>query len=177
MSELDEMRDLFAYHWWANDRLITAVANLSDSELDRDLGSSFPSVRATLGHMLGAERVWLSRWRGEVPREIPNRWGQVAISELRREWADVAAGQAAVLESLEDGGLHGVLEYRDLAGNPLHALMKDMLRHVVNHGTYHRGQVVTMLRQLGKTAPATDLIVYCREVRANPQSAGQEPDG
>lgn len=71
MTRLDELADLFRFNRWAEQRMFEATGKLSDEEMNRDLGNSFPSVRETLLHIVGAEWVWLSRWKGTSPTEYP----------------------------------------------------------------------------------------------------------
>lgn len=156
-------RDLFAYNRWANARILDAAAALDDEALARDLGSSFPSVLATLAHLLAADWVWLRRWKGESPSAVPADWDRSSLAAIRAAWDDVEAERTAFLDGLDDAALTAELSYRDIAGRPWTSRMDDMLRHVVNHSTYHRGQVVTMIRQLGAVPPVTDLVAYYRE--------------
>src|SRR5690606_38104896 len=83
---IDELRDLFAYKRWASHRIVGAAAKLGDEALDRDLGSSFPSVRATLAHVLSAEWVWLSRWKGTSPTGLPGSWDLSTLDAIRARW-------------------------------------------------------------------------------------------
>ena len=163
MTRLDEIRQLYDFNRWANARILDAAAALAPDAFDRDLGSSFPSVRATLAHVLGAEWIWLSRWNGTSPTAQP-AWELDDVSSVRARWTEVEAGQAVFLASLDDDRLDQAIDYRNLAGEPYRSPLWQMLRHVVNHSTYHRGQVTTMLRQLGAAPPATDLILYFRTV-------------
>jgi uncharacterized damage-inducible protein DinB len=163
MTRADEIRDLFAYNRWANLRILDAAAALDDDALARDLGSSFPSVLATIAHLLDADWLWLRRWLGESPTAMPADWDRSSLDALRATWDDIEADRTALLARLDDPALAREVSYRDMAGTPWTSRMDDMLRHVVNHSTYHRGQIVTMLRQLGATPPATDLIAYHRQ--------------
>lgn len=174
MNRLDEIRQLFEFHRWANRRLLEAVAALTEEQFARDLGSSFPSVRDTLVHVLGAEWVWLTRWLGSSPSGTPPEWKRLAYPELLRVWEEMEAQQAAFVDGLTEERLDEVLAYRTLAGAPQESALWQMLRHVVNHGTYHRGQLTTMLRQLGGTPPSTDLIQFYRTV-ATPAGPRTEP--
>jgi uncharacterized damage-inducible protein DinB len=160
---MDEMRDLYAYNRWANRRVLDAAARLSPEQLSRDLGSSFPSVRETLAHVLAAEWVWLTRWRGSSPPGLPESWDLSSLEVVRAQWAEVEADQRAFVEGLDEAALDRVVAYRDTRGTPYENPLGQLLRHVVNHSTYHRGQVITMLRQLGAEAVATDYVVYLRE--------------
>jgi len=160
---IDELRELFAYNRWANHRILDAAAKLSAEALDKDLGSSFPSVRATLAHILSAEWVWLSRWKGTSPTGVPDSWDLSTLDSIRKRWAEVEREQQEFIDALGEDDLRRAVSYRNIKGQPFTSTMAQMLRHVVNHSTYHRGQVVTMLRQLGAEAVSTDLITYYRE--------------
>ena len=166
MTRADEIRELYAFNRWANRRLLEAAAALDDDALARDLGSSFPSVLATLAHIVGADWAWLRRWAGESPRAAPAEWALTSLAAIRERWEEVEAERSAVLAELDDQALEREVDYRNMAGVAYTSRMDEMLRHVVDHSTYHRGQVVTMLRQLGATPPATGLIVFYRERRA-----------
>lgn len=163
MTRAEEFRQLYAYNRWANRRILEAVTGLPDDDLACDLGSSFPSVLATLAHLLAADWVWLRRWYGESPDGVPEEWELSSLEDVRSRWDDVEAERSGLLATLDDAALDRVVDYRTTAGVPYTSRMDEMLRHVVNHSTYHRGQVVTMLRQLGATPPATDLIAFYRE--------------
>lgn len=158
-----EIEELYAYNRWANRRLLDAVSRLGPGEYTRDLGSSFPSIHETLVHILSAEWVWLSRWRGQSPAGIPDSWDVTTFGGLRAQWAEVERDQRAFVSELTEDALGRSIAYRNTKGEPFEQPLARMLRHVVNHSTYHRGQVVTMLRQLGAEATATDLILFCRE--------------
>jgi uncharacterized damage-inducible protein DinB len=162
MNRADEVRDLFGFNRWANHALLDAAATLSDEQYGRDLGSSFPSVRATLEHMGQAEWIWLRRLLGASPPAPPSGWASIVLAELRARWEEVEREQAAYLAQLTEPALDATLSYRTLSGEPYTSHRWQVLRHVVNHSTYHRGQVTTMLRQLGVTPPSTDLIRYYR---------------
>ena len=159
MKRIDEVRELFAYHRWANARMLEAAGMLTDEDFARDLGSSFPSVRATLAHLLSADWIWLERWRGASPTSGPD-WDTGTHAALVVRWGELERAQGAFLDGLGDADLDQVVSYRALNGAPHSNPLSELCRHVVNHGTYHRGQVATLLRQLGVKPPQTDLILY-----------------
>lgn len=171
MATLAELNELYAYNRWANGRILDAAGELAESELRKDLGGSFPSVGATLVHLLAAEWIWVSRWEGVSPSGMPDGWAGGSVEELRRRWKDVEERQQSFLDTLREEDLDRQLDYTNLAGDALRSSIGPMLRHVVNHGSYHRGQVATMLRQLGKAAPSTDLILYYRKELTPPRAA------
>lgn len=159
----NEILDLFAYNRWANERALDAVATLSDEALTRDLGGSFPSVRDTLSHMIGAEWIWLQRWQGTSPSRMPDGWQDQDLAGLRRSYAEIEAEQRVFIEGLSDTDLDHEIHYRTLSGQAHINSMWQLLRHLVNHSSYHRGQIATMMRQLGARPSSTDLILYHRE--------------
>ena len=160
---VDEIRELYAYNRWANHRMLDAASSLSVDAFTRDLGSSFPSVRATLVHILASEWMWLSRWRGESPSGFPEGWGDSTFDALRARWSEVERDQQAFVSELTEEAVGRSVAYRNTRGEPFEQPLAQMLRHVINHSTYHRGQVTTMLRQLGAETVATDLIRFYRE--------------
>lgn len=160
---VEEIQELFAYNRWANRRLLEAAAQLDDDAFTRHLGGSFPTVRDTLAHILGAEWVWLTRWLGDSPTAIPAAWDLSTLLGIRAEWERVERERDAFLAGLDDGALAGVVAYRTMRGEPFAQPLGQLLRHVVNHSSYHRGQVASQLRELGVEVPATDLVVFYRE--------------
>jgi uncharacterized damage-inducible protein DinB len=162
MTALEEIRELFAYHRWANARMLTAAGELDQEAFARDLRSSFASVRDTLTHMISADWIWLERWRGTSPTAGPG-WDVTTHAALLSRWDEVERDQGAFLDGLGEADVERTVPYRTLNGVACETALGELCRHVVNHGTYHRGQVATMLRQLGVKPPQTDLILYYRE--------------
>jgi len=161
----DEARELFAYGVWANGRAFDAVEALAPEQLTTPVASSFPSVRGTLGHVVAAEWVWLRRWLGESPSAMPAWVSDASLAELRVQLAAVEAQRDQYLETLSDSDLARVVEYRTLAGKVCSDPLAGLMRHLVNHSTYHRGQVATQMRHVGLVPPTTDLIEYMRRVK------------
>jgi len=158
---LDQLR----YHYWANQRLLTAILRLNPQQYDQDLGSSFPSIRATLAHLLNAETVWLGRLTGEAlppvtPADIPT------AAAAGQRWAELEAAYIGLLGTLGEAFQGRTLTVRTSKGQEFLHSRAEVLQHLVNHGTYHRGQIATMLRQVGEAPPSTDLILYYRERNA-----------
>jgi uncharacterized damage-inducible protein DinB len=166
---LQELRTLVDYHYWARDRLLDAVDRLSSEQLNENLGNSFPTIRATLVHLYGAERIWCARWAGESPRSMPDLSEFPDLPSIHRAWADQERQIRALLERFGEEGVETVIEYRMANGQPQAQPFWQMLQHLVNHGSYHRGQITTMLRQLEQAPPASmDLIAFYRERNAAP---------
>jgi uncharacterized damage-inducible protein DinB len=159
-----DLRTLLDYHYWARDRVLDAVGALTPEQFTRDLGSSFKSIRDTLVHVYGSEWAWHSRWNGVSPTALLPAEEFPDVETIRRAWTGHELKMRAFLQGLGDDGIDRVFEYKTLAGHPGASPFWQMLQHVVNHGSYHRGQVTTMLRQLGATpAKSLDLIAFYRE--------------
>jgi len=158
--DVSYLRELYAYNRWANGQTLGAAERLTPEQLTRDCHSSFRSVRDTLAHILGAEWIWLERWHGRSPRALLSAGEFSTVGALRERWAEVEAGQQAFLATLTEGALLRRIAYINTKGERWEYAQWQMLAHVVNHSTYHRGQVTTMLRQLGGTPADTDLLTF-----------------
>ena len=166
MSRTTEFRELIAFTRWANELTLDAVMALSADEVTRDLRNSFPSVRDTLVHVMSAEWVWLSRLEGTSPTAMPEKWRTYDRTQIRAEWTELARRLGDFDARLEDADLDRVVDYRAINGQQYSSTVGQILRHLVNHSTYHRGQVTTMLRQLEGKPVTTDLIHYYRTAAA-----------
>jgi uncharacterized damage-inducible protein DinB len=155
---VDYFRRLFTYTEWANGRMLEVVRGLSDEQFTREIVSSFPTIRDTLGHMVFAEWVWLRRWKGENPTSRPDWTTEPSLETLETKLHEVERERTELVDSLTDDDIQRDFPYRNMAGNPYSAPLGEQMAHVVNHATYHRGQLTTMLRQAGATPPSTDLV-------------------
>ncbi len=162
--DLSDLRILLDYHYWARDRVLDAASALMPEQLSRDLGSSFKSVRETLVHIYSAEWAWYSRWQGTSPTSPLPSDQFPDVPAIRQLWIAHEAKMRAYVESLGPAGIARVIEYKTLNGQSGATPLWQMLQHVVNHASYHRGQVTTMLRQLGaQPAKSMDMIAFYRE--------------
>lgn len=167
----DDLKTLLDYHYWACDRALDAASELTPEQFTRDLGSSFRSVRDTLAHTYSAEWAWYQRWHGTSPTAMLPFDQFPDVASLRRAWTAHEQKMRAFLASLSEAGIDRVYDYKTLDGTAASSRLRDMLQHVVNHGSYHRGQVTTMLRQLGaRPAKSMDLIRYYREKASPPRT-------
>jgi uncharacterized damage-inducible protein DinB len=161
---LQDLRTLVDYHYWARDRLLEAVDPLTPEQFTRDLGSSFRSIRDTLAHTYGAESVWYSRWQGASPTGFQPFDDFKVPADIRRVWSEHESKVRSFLDALGEDGINRRFDYRLFNGTPGSSTFWQMLQHVINHASYHRGQVTTMLRQIGVTpAKSMDLITFYRE--------------
>lgn len=127
------------------------------------MGSSFASARDTLVHIMHAEAAWLARWEGRPRPDFPPMETDADAAQVREAWGPVESAFRAFAARLTGADLVAARRFTRPDGTEAAYRMDDMLQHVVNHGTYHRGQVVTLLRQLDAEPAATDFIRYAAE--------------
>jgi len=165
---VEEIIALFDYDQWATERTLAAVSAVAEPDYLADRKSSHGGIHGTLVHLYGACVVWFSRWSGSSPAgfirvsEIPS------LDALKERWTAHAADLHAYLGTLTEETLAAPFSYADLKGNRHAEPLYQQMQHSVNHASYHRGQVVTMLRQAGATPANTDLIAYYRTRRTPP---------
>jgi len=159
----EEIRQLFDYNDWANQRSLQGAAQLSDEQFIKPLGSSFPSVRDTLVHICSSEWVWLERCQGRTPAAFPDVSHIQTISALRDHWAPQAGQLRTFVWDLGRTDLDRVMEYKTFNFGVYKNPVWQSLQHLANHGTYHRGQITALLRQLGAKPVLTDLMHFYRE--------------
>jgi uncharacterized damage-inducible protein DinB len=156
----EDVAKLFAYGRWANALALESAASLAPDEFTRPIGGSFGSVQGTLAHLCGADWVWLERFHGRSPRELPAAEEVTSLAALRARWTQVEDGLRAFADTLTPERLAQPLSYVSFKGDPFTYPLGETLTHLVNHGTYHRGQIATLLRQLGKSPATTDYSRY-----------------
>ena len=165
LMNLDELKSLFAYDSWATGLILDAVRSLPDDAIRRDLGMSHQSLLGTMVHVVAAEEIWLSRWKG-APRAKLRGVDDISSLEALLVWWDEVRGERdSFVGSLAEADLDRELEMTTTTGTTYRHRFADMFRHVANHSSYHRGQASAMLRLLGAKAPSTDLIRFYREAR------------
>jgi uncharacterized damage-inducible protein DinB len=174
---VDDLKTLLDFHFWARDRVLAAAANLTPEQFTRDLGSSFKSVRDTLVHLYSADWSWYHLWQGAFPASLPSSDQFPVLDALRGAWTTHESTMRAFVHSLGEADVHRVVEYRLPNGLTSAFPLGHMVQHVVNHGTYHRGQLTTMFRQLGvEPSDSMDLIRYYREQLVKVEASGADVD-
>lgn len=153
-----------SYNTWANSQLLATIATSSEEQQQAQIKSSFPSLYKTVLHMLDAESIWWQRIKLQEYIDVPSKNFSGTMNELSAEllrqnklWQEWVSG-------LNENGLQHEFIYMNSKKERLKQPVFQMLLHLFNHGTYHRGQIVTMLRQVGvEKIPATDFIVWTRK--------------
>jgi uncharacterized damage-inducible protein DinB len=163
----EDVRLLYEYDRWANDRILKLVGVLTPEQFTRDLGGSYPSVRDVLLHIVAAKWAWLMYWKELSPSEqiLTDLFTRSAtlfpsqsfptLATLQAKWAELETELGEFLDELTDERLGRTLP----VGNTWLSLAH-LLQHLANHSTYHRGQIAMMLRQLGAKAQCTDFAEF-----------------
>lgn len=159
----EDIRLLYEFNSWANHRSMSAAEKLTNEQFVKPLGSSFSSVRDTLAHIYGAEAIWFERFQGRSPSSLPDVKQFANLTSLREAWMQQEPRLLAFVRGLTQADLDRDFEYKTLKFGVYRNPLWQSMQHVVNHGTYHRGQVTTMLRQLGAEPILTDLMHFYRE--------------
>jgi uncharacterized damage-inducible protein DinB len=155
----DSFASLVAYTRWADRTLLAPCAELTPAQYTLELGGSFPTLQATIAHVAGAAKLWSLRLSqhpspglpaiGDIP-DVPT-----AFARLEEAYA-VFERVAPEWQAEPDV----IFRFRNLAGVDKAVVRWQVFRHIVNHGSYHRGQIANMLRQLGVKPPMTDLLYW-----------------
>src|SRR5262249_36132742 len=128
----------------------------------RPIASSYPSVRETLVRIVGGEWIWLELWLGRTPdrKALPQAEDFPNFENVRSRWEIVGRNLLAFARRVTEAELDHVIKYRNPLGHTFAYSLRRMMQHVVNHSTYHRGQLTTLYRQLGVKTFATDYLRY-----------------
>lgn len=153
-----------AYNVWANQRMVECIENLSDDQINREINSSYKSIYATLLHLWDAESIWWQRIKLQEQIDVPSTNFNGSVLELGnslmkqskqwKEWTDLATEAALEHEFI----------YRNSKKEQFKQPVNEVLIHLFNHQSYHRGQLITMFRQVGlETIPNSDFINFSRK--------------
>jgi len=149
------------YHLWAYACLLRHLEPVDDDEYRRECGLYFKSIHGTLNHLLLGDLVWYGRFVGE-PLTISGLDQELCSS--RDELAVLVTKQAQCwikyVEQLSEDHYSEQLAYKNIKGNQISLPVGQLLSHVFNHGTHHRGQISAVITQCGHSAPEMDLVYY-----------------
>jgi len=153
---------LYRFTIWANDRVIAGARQLSPEQLKSPIRPDFYSTFGLLVHMMAAERIWLSRCKGNSPRTLINESDIPSLDALESAWVPLRAEMLEFVSSVTD--TKQVLTYYTTRGVEYQDILWHLILHVVNHGTEHRSQAALYMAMLGIDLGGLDLIVYIRDV-------------
>ena len=156
----DDYESLYAYNRWANERTVAACRALTREEYERTIGGGWPSVRDTLVHIGSATKAWHDRLHGNAPSRLLTGADVPELDDAVRllEDSDALLTKLVLETPAERRG--EIVGFRNLQGIVRKVPLWSLFRHAVNHASYHRGQISTMIRSMGKDPKPTDLVVW-----------------
>ena len=162
MKEL--LQQYAAYNFWANKILLEKLAQIPDEILHKNMGSSFESIYKTLAHLMEVESIWWQRLKLQEHVQLPEKDSDENFTELSKKLLTLSKQWSEWVYDANEKNLTHVFGYQNTKKEFFKQPVNEVLLHLFNHQTYHRGQVITLLRQSGiDKIPATDFIVFCRK--------------
>ncbi len=150
----------FDYVYWANARYLAVAEGLSDPQVHRDLGHSWGSVHGTFAHMMSSEQVWLKRWHGESPKGHLDPADYPTIGAVKSAWSVTEKEMRTFIDAQSEASLQKVITYANFQGETFRVPLWQMLMHVANHETHHRGELAAMFALLQVPHPEDEVIQY-----------------
>jgi uncharacterized damage-inducible protein DinB len=159
----ETLRDFYEYNTWANQKTLDSLDGISSEAFAAPMGGSFASIRDTMVHILGAEWIWWQRCIGERPKGLLDINDFPDVASLRKRWIEIDNGFMSLVNGAD---LNEDITYVNRHGNQYTYSVDKILLHTANHSSYHRGQIVTLLRQIGAKPAVTDYLVWVDELTA-----------
>lgn len=152
MSDLtDHFAKLVNHLEWADQRVLQSLRSAQDAPR---------KALEIYAHILGSEHTWLSRINGTTAQLAV--WPNLGLDDCERVAAANVAGFRTLLARLTSDALEQPISYRNSAGELFTSTLEDILTHAMMHGSYHRGQIASLIRAAGDTPSPTDYIFFTR---------------
>ncbi len=160
---IDLLKKYATYNLWANERIINILNSLPEDLLCKELKSSFRSISRTVLHMYDAETIWLKRLEGQSLNNWPSENFNGTSFEALPLLENASKSIRDYVNNIFVKRIYDECTFKSFAGTEFTIKVHDIIQHCMNHSTFHRGQIVTMLRELDITElPSTDYIAYIR---------------
>ena len=161
---MEVVRQLFAYHRWATDRVMAAAGELTPEQLTAPSGLDHGSLMGTLAHLIAAEAFWRSRCEaGVTPGRMLDASDFSSFEALALGMREEAAAMERYIAGLTDDDLYGRIAYRTASGKTYRSTLWHILFQLVNHGSHHRGEAMALLRGHGRGTGDLDFVFFLRE--------------
>lgn len=155
---LTTVTELFNHNYWARDRQLQTCQKLTEEQFCRPMGSSFTSIRDTLVHLMAVEWIWLERWRGQGPTTLWDPASFPTLTSIQSRWVVEEKAMREYLSELDDNVIQQSLTIVSTRGQSWTFPLWRMMMHLLNHQSYHRGQITTLLRQMDVVPPKVDFL-------------------
>ena len=156
--------ELAGYNTWANNIVHSWVDKINDQQWEQPLVSSFENIAATALHIAGAETIWLDRLNNvQLPVWLPAvfKGNKKEVMDL---WKKASENLKTFIEQFDETKMENNVTFKRINGEVFEMPYYQVFGHVINHSSYHRGQLVTLLRQVGFTdVSSTDLTAFYRK--------------
>ncbi len=156
----EQLVSLFWYGEWVNQRLLEAAATLTAEQFAQKILPGFGSVHLTLVHLLGAEVLWFTRWRGQSPKTILSAEELPTVQVMSERWTELNGERRTYFDALDEADLATVVYWTNMRGQPFALPCWQVMLHCANHSTHHRSEVAAMLSELGHEPDSTDLLEF-----------------
>jgi uncharacterized damage-inducible protein DinB len=160
METKEYIKQVYNYCYWANKRYFAVAEDLSDEQFHKMQGHSWGDVHAMLVHMMSSEWVWLQRWHGTPPKSHLNKNDFPTLASVKERWDKVEAEMMAYIESQTEDSLQAAITYSNFSGETFRVPLYQMLMHVANHETHHRGELAAMFALMDVPHPEEEVIQY-----------------
>jgi uncharacterized damage-inducible protein DinB len=151
---------LYDYNSWAKNRVLSATATLTEEQLFASHGHGWDSIHNTLVHMMNAEWIWLERWKGTSPRSVLPFEYFPDLAAIRMRWLEVETDLRIFVSQQTPESLLREVNYTSTRNLTFHVPLWQLMVHVINHGTHHRGELAAMLAVLEIPHKEDDLYFY-----------------
>lgn len=163
MTIQDHLTQLCSYNVWANERIIEMIKKSENDIYDLPMENSFPSIRKTIFHIWDAQVIWLCRLQGNSPTDWPSKYGKEHLNGFEKDFLDQSKNFFLHVQRASTDFFNLECTYQNMRGEVCKNDHASIILHCMNHSTYHRGQIITMLRSLGIIdLQSTDYITYLR---------------
>jgi uncharacterized damage-inducible protein DinB len=162
--DIGNILTLYDYNYWASERILAAAEGVTEAQFTAPAKLSHGSLHATLVHIFSAEWIWRVRSQeGISPAGLPDEADVSTLDMLRGRWRSEEGLMRSFLAGLRDEDLSRKIRYTTTRGLPFENELWQILHHVVNHGTQHRGEAAVLLTEYGRSPGDLDFILYLRE--------------
>ncbi|WP_422122643.1 DinB family protein [Planococcus sp. X10-3] len=159
------LRDkLLPYHQWATQKILSHTEQFGDEIYTREGESSFASIKATISHVITVEKLWLLRMTG-IEKPAREQFHVETVADAKQAFMLLHAEMELYFSSLSEDQWQEVMPFVNLKGEAFEETREEMLFTFINHGSYHRGQITSLLRQFGKEGTTVDYIYFPKENR------------
>lgn len=159
---MELLQTIWSYNGWALEQIINSLQDFSEEEFLKDLGDGCGSVRDKLAHITAADEVWFQRIEKNPAPKFSPASEFISIEIWMNRARKVTQKYESIVNQLDFEKIQEKIIYKNLKGVEFSTPLLEILMHVANHATYHRGQAASLIRRLKGKPPVTDMIEYFR---------------